>query len=142
MNATLHQNTFEPPANISLAELPSEQLIWLYEKGVYFTVKVQHILYCESQIQPKEHTKIFFINESSGLVQHIDSAYGIGKWMQRLLHFGFLRIHRAYLVNAQSIQIYSRKESWIRIRNIEQILPVSKEGKKLMSYIINKEYLQ
>lgn len=121
-----------------VADNLDEQTIWLYGQGLYIAVKVKHILYCESQTQPKESTKVFYIDENDDAIKHIVSSYGIGKWEQKLAKLKFIRIHKTYLANYKMLSVYSRKEGVVTIKHIPQPIPVSKEGKKLMTLWMGK----
>ncbi|MBL7717976.1 MAG: response regulator transcription factor [Flavipsychrobacter sp.] len=113
-----------------------DQMVWLSDKVQDFPVRVRDVIYCESATQPKEHTKVHYLQNDK--LTHVVSSLNIGRWEEMLAKYRFCRIHRQHLVNFRHISSFNRSENMATLGKVNLHFPVSRTGKEKLGILMNK----
>ena len=91
-------------------------------------VNIQDIVYCKSD---SNYTTLFFSNN-----QKLIASKTLKYFTETLSKSQFLRIHKSYLINIDHIKKYFKKEGGEVLMTNEDILPVSRTKRDLLSKLI------
>jgi two-component system LytT family response regulator len=93
----------------------------------YRFIGIEKIMYCKAD---GNYTDIFY-KDDSGIEQKFKDSHNLKYYEDKLLAFGFIRIHQSFLVNKEQV-VKIKKKSFEVVMHNNITLPIARERRQLV----------
>ncbi len=128
-NANLHGQVQVLLQQLSGIQNADKKIVLKDIDNTYF-VNIKDILYCEAE---GTYTKFYLVNEAPLLV-----SKNLKEYAMILEPAGFLRTHHSFLVNADKIKLFDKKDGGLLVLDSGASIPISQRKKEFVMQMLEK----